>query len=237
MRTKKVLIIGVTLAGLVMLAGGGGYAYQTSRQQIDTITELNRACHKDKDADGYGNVTMAGGNFSNQKGTIQINCKIHLKPGSTFQMNNIQLETKDFVIFDVPKDEKTNQAKTPNHAVLSRVKLHGKDANFQINLGNPASTVVINDSTLDYAVSLAVGVGEGDDDTRASLIALRNKMKSTGKDTKGIFLVTTGKATFTDNTFELNDSIGEALLLGDSCEFRNNTNANDHCLSNQEIPE
>jgi len=235
MRTKRALIISAMLTGLVMLVGGGGYAYQTSRQQIDTVAELNRACHEDKDADGYGNVTMAGGNFSNQKGVIQIDCKIHLKPGSTFQMSNVQLETKDFVIFDIPRDQKTKQAKTPNHVTLNHVKFHGKDANFQINLGNPASTTVIKDSILDYAVSLAVGVGEGDDDTKASLTALRNKMRSTDKDSKGLFLVTTGKATFVDNTFEVSDSVGTALLLGDTCEFKNNTNANDRCHGDQEV--
>jgi hypothetical protein len=44
MRIKKLSIIGSAMLGLLLLASGYGYAYQKSRQQIDTIAELSRAC-------------------------------------------------------------------------------------------------------------------------------------------------------------------------------------------------
>jgi hypothetical protein len=84
-------------------------------------------------------------------------------------------------------------------------------------------------------MSLTVGVGEGDTDAKASLRVLGNNMRSTSSDSKGIFLVTTGAATFSNNQFELNKSIGTAVLLGETCEFSNNSNANDRCHGDQEV--
>lgn len=222
----------------MLTASGGVYAFHRAQQQIDTLAKLEQACHHNKDADGYGNVTLGGSSFVNQTGTITVACKIHLRPGSTLQFRHTRLRTKNFVIYDAPteaKDTKSTKAPRPNHVIVSHASFVGKDALFQINLGNAASSALVEDSSISYPQSVVVGVGQGDADNKATLTIARNTMQSTDNNGQGIILVSTGKASFIDNTFVVSDPPGNALLLGESCEFRNNTNANDRCHGDQEV--
>ncbi len=233
MRTKNTILLSASLVAGIVIFGGAAYAVQTSRQQIDSLSELAQACHREKDKDGFGNVTMAGVTIRDQKGKLTVPCKVRLKPGSTLQFKNIELESKDLLIYDQPKDPKQAPPKKANHVILNNVRLSGKDAGFQLNLANPASTIVIQDSVIDYPNSVGAGVGEGDTDSKASLSAQRNVMRSKGENSEGITLVSTGQASFISNRFELYTPDDIALLLGNTCEFKNNINANDRCHGDQ----
>jgi hypothetical protein len=239
MQTKRFILISLVATVAVLTVTGGAYAFHRSQQQIDTFAKLEQACHQNKDADGYGNVTMSGGSFVNQTGAISVSCKIHLRPGSTLQFRHTKLRTKNFVIYDAPKESKdANTAEhkkqlKPNHVLVSHANFVGNDALFQINLGNAGSSAVVEDSSINYPQSVVVGVGQGDTDDKAVLAIARNTMQSTDTNGQGIILVSTGKATFLDNSFMVSDPPGNALLLGESCEFRNNTNANDRCHGDQ----
>lgn len=228
MLTKKIFVASMVLGLLIISAEGVGIAWQTKRHRPITLTKLEQQCRKQIDSDGFGNVTIGSANIQNQKGNLSSPCKVHLKPGSTLQLSNVQLLTNNLLIDNWQPSKKPDRQR-PSHIIFNKVSLAGAEAGFQIQLNASSSTVAIKNSQIDYSKSVGVSVGSGDKDSKSSIDLSNSKITSKGNDSEGILFVSTGQATFTDNHFELSDPLDFALLMGASCIIKDNNNANDRC--------
>lgn len=216
------------LVGSLAIVGLSGMviAQKTTKRNVSSLADLQQQCVKHIDQDGFGQANLGDVNIQNETGQILKPCKLHLKTGSTLQMNNVQLTTKNLLI-DNQSPPKPHQK--PSHIVINHSQLSGPQAGFQIELKATNSTVAIQDSQIDYPLSVGIAVGAGDSDTKASLVIIRDTVLSNGPNSEGITLATTGQATFRDNQFELNDPSDIAILLGNHCELVNNSHANQRC--------
>ncbi len=219
------LLLSITLATLLLTLSGVAVAVMLNQDDITTLQQVAEACRRDRDQDGFGNVTLTSVNFQNTTANIDAPCKLHLHPGSTLQMNQVTLTSKNLLIDSIVGDEHT----TATHINFNNVHFDGNNAGMQVTLKDPASTVSIQNSSFTYSLSYGIAVGSGDTDTSSHLEFLRNDVTTTSQAGEGINLVSTGSAIYKDNSFHLADPEDFALLLGNSCELTNNLHANERC--------
>ena len=223
------------LTGAIVLAGslciitavGVASGLNSERPRLSTIGQLDKACLKNIDDEGFGHAALGNTNLQNESGLISVNCKIRLKAGTTLQMNNVRLETKNLLIEDA------SFAKRPSHIDINNSSFISSVGGFQIKLNAPKSTVAVNGSTLSYNLSVGISVGQTDKDIATNLVVKNSTMRSKSTTSEGIVLVSIGLATFENNHFELADQNSKALLLGAHCNISANTNANDTCQGSE----
>ncbi|MDQ5972618.1 MAG: hypothetical protein QG553_777 [Patescibacteria group bacterium] len=170
----------------------------------------------------FGQADLKTINLKNFRGTIDVPCRLRIRPGASIQMTNVILQTNNLIIEDQP------QAKRPAHLVINSSQVSSSQGGFQIRLTNKGSTVELNKSKLSYPLSVGISTGQTDKDAKSSVTLNSNQITSQGEQSEGIVIVTTGTAKVTRNSFKLNPG-EDALLLGSSCQLVNNLHANDRC--------
>lgn len=230
MLTRRVFIVTMVVGSFaIIVLGRAVIAQEKSHRAVTTLADLNQACRRHIDKDGFGQVRLGGNTIRDQTGALTVPCKIHLKPASTLILQNIHLETKNILIDDTVSNSNSHPNHKPSHVILNHVTMSGVKAGMRVQLSAAASTLLIQNSQLVYPLSLGAGVGIDDMDDKASITLIGNRMSSNGDESEGITFASTGLGTFTNNNFQLRDPNDTALLLGQTCQFDNNINANDRC--------
>jgi hypothetical protein len=113
--------------------------------------------------------------------------------------------------------------------LLAGTTLSCSEGGFQIKFTSNKSSVIIRDSQFSYPLSIGAAVGQKDSDSGALVHIGNSSFTSTGEDSEGILLVSTGKAILAHNQFQLKSPEDTALLMGSVCYLSKNTHANDRC--------
>jgi len=225
MQTKRRIIEYVLGAGLLCTVTAAGVAtgLKTEGNMLTSITQISNRCQRNIGADGFGHAVIGDANISGQSGVIAQPCKVRLKAGSTLQLNNVHLETKNLLIEDSPL------IKRPSHMVINNTSLVSPVGGLQIKLGAAKSTVAVKNSLFSYALSVGISVGQTDKDFATILNVNNSVFRSKSPDTEGIVLVSTGQAIVRQSRFESSATGGQALLLGTQCTLVDNSGANQQC--------
>lgn len=222
-QTKRILVIA---GGLILLSGtsaGVVRALQERAVQGSPISRIDKQCRDSVDEDGFGHATVSDSQIKNQTGKISVDCILKIPNGTTVQMQNLQLTTKKLLI------EAGESNETRSHLVLTNVNWSSPDGGLQITMQPNYSTLSIKDSQFDYPLSIGAAIGVLDDDLQTAINVQNSQFTSKGQNSDGIQLVAIGDANFTDNQFYLSKQDDIALILGQNCKLKNNSNANQRC--------
>ena len=228
MLIKKVFYVSLAVLLLISWAGSVVFAAERYQQPPHTVAELDRVCKKHASKNGFADVRVGSLNFQNQSGRISVPCTLHVKQGSTFQMSNVTIESKNFVITSDNSDHPERDL--PVHVVLSNVKAKSQEGNFQINASSTASTIIVKGSTIDYPNLVGISAGPDHTDTKSSIELTGNKIRSIGQGNEGIWIISSNKAIIKDNKFEFYDPEDVPVIISNSCVTQGNINANQSCL-------
>jgi hypothetical protein len=222
-RTRKIIL--VVTSFVIVISGSAGIArgLQVAQQQRLNLARIETDCASSVDQDGFGHATTAGGIIRKQAGQISVPCKVKLLAGTTLSLIQVQLSTKNLLI------ENGDPSESPVHLRIVSSSLSSSEGGFQIKFTSNKSSVIIRDSQFSYPLSIGAAVGQKDSDSGALVHIGNSSFTSTGEDSEGILLVSTGKAILAHNQFQLKSPEDTALLMGSVCYLSKNTHANDRC--------
>ncbi|MEO8784728.1 MAG: hypothetical protein ABI221_00120 [Candidatus Saccharimonadales bacterium] len=221
--TRNIVIIFAGVVSLMaVMAGGLAWSLHslapTSRRSVGatatSLEAINKQCRDRIGQDGFGTVTISGVvSLRNQNGRLSTDCRLQLLPGAQLRLIDSRLETGKLLISDQASSE------LPSSILIDRSKLSGDG--FQVRLKAAGSSAIVQDSQLNFRLSLGLSLGAGDQDQRASLVVMGSKLQSDESASQGIILVSTGRGTFKNTQFlaPLGDS---ALLLAPKCQSNQN---------------
>lgn len=218
-----------------------------------SISELDSRCSGSLDVEGYAETTIAGRiEASGERGKISTPCRIHLAPGTSFELDDVKLDSEDLYIStghstsvklenvelrtgDFYIGESRSNAKT--RVVVSDSSLEATgDHLFTVNLLNSADSATIHNSTVDYSAGVDISIKEPSESTSGGDGIVVSDSLIRADDTQapsGIRLTAAspgGEARFENVTFDVGDPNYQPIVLfADRCEAENMEGYPDRC--------
>lgn len=230
MPTNRRLIIAGFLIGLVLL-GSGSWAIAVRQPVRNGLQRIDHLCQKSRDQQGFGVARIGSMQITHETYEFTKPCRIHLKPGTHLTLKDVHITSRHLIIDDQPAGKQPPSA-LPTKVNILNASLRGPQSGLQITITTPNSQVLLEQSQLDYDASVGIGVGANDSDVFAKLTLDGNTISSTGPDSEGVVISTTGHGWYVRNVFSLAPHIGTALLAGTDCWISQNTNTNLTCHGN-----
>ena len=194
----------------------------------ESVAKLDQRCHRSKKQNGFGIVHLQGTiKVINQKGRITIPCQVYLKNGSNLIVYNSDITTQKLVIYDEKDTKKANQVN------ILKSQFTGPNAGLLVVLHATGSKILVDHSRFDYPLSITLGVGSDDVDTKSQLNVYDSYFRSVWPRSQGITVVSTGHGSYFNNQFILTDQQRDfALVLATHCHAANNYRASPKCQLN-----
>lgn len=210
--------------------GGGSNPQPDGASNATTLNDLAAACAQKLDAQGFGAATVSGTlQAINETVILPVPCIITLADGASLRLVNSRLTAHNLIV--------TNNEGLP-HAVsleLDNSTLNGVgDAGLLVRFRNPSDRVTVNNSTLDFNLSVWLGAGSGGvARPDGGVIEMNNStIRSVGPDSQGIQALASaasGRILFNNDRFETSYLDGLALLFAHSCRQNNVTGSIAKC--------
>lgn len=212
-----VVAVGVMCGGVVV-----NRLITQERAAGGSIAALDKQCSKPVE-DGFGVVRLGSNTvITSQTGTIKSDCIIELQEGIRLELTDVKITSQKLYIRNA--EGAKNTSLSINGSVLS-----SPSGGFQVSFSNTSSAAKISSSRLEYPLSVGIAVGKDDEDFSAWLQIEDSEFISNNSNSEGIYMASTGSATFKRNNFELYEVDDFALLLAPNCSEEANTGANQNC--------